>query len=69
VLLLLLVRQVKQVLMQHSSSPPQLCPCVLHEIPQDFDARKAELKGLQEQLLAENKGVREAEAGGQHTLS
>jgi hypothetical protein len=37
--------------------------------PQDFDARKAELKGLQEQLLAENKGVREAEAGGQHTLS
>jgi hypothetical protein len=48
-----------------SLSPP-LHPhphTLVHPPPQELDAAKAELKGLQEQLLAANKGVREAEAG------
>ena len=35
----------------------------LRELVKELDAAKAELKGLQEQLLAAHKAVREAEAG------
>jgi len=52
----------------HHLVTPSFHPTLPHLPPplptQDLDAAKAELKGLQEQLLAAHKGVKEAEAGG-----